>query len=411
MSKAVKYFFIIFLTVLEILGVIIFGILFLASSIGITSFLPGTNSFNTTTASPNPAYEIISDGKVVWGILCAVCIVFYPFITNLRQRYRDEYEYDENGVSKKRGHFSQLSKKERDEIERHKMIDNERLLDEATVKKITREGSNNPNEDMKKLIGLNNVKAEMHEIVARIIYENEKERKKKSKKNKGDSLSSMHMIFMGPPGTGKTTVARIMTGFLYETGYIKKNKCVEIDGNFFAGTSRADSTKKTQMLITRALGGVLFIDEAYALLNSGGQEVIATLIKEMEDRKNEFVVILAGYDNEMKRLINSNPGIESRIKRYLWFGDYSVEDLRSIFISMAGEEGFVVSSEIVDDFTDRIIYEKKQPNFGNARTVRNLLDKIIDKHAVNMLDGINPPETKFLLTQADMPQIDAHKHT
>lgn len=347
-----------------------------------------------------------------WAIITTFVIALgsQAPLTLLRQGLRDEYEYDENGVNRKKGKFSQLSKKERDEIEQAKMLDAERLLDSPTVKSITHKGSTNPNEDIKSLIGMNNVKKDMHEMVARVQYEFEKQKDNKKKK-KFEPISSMHMVFMGNPGTGKTVTARIMTGFLYELHYIKKNKCVEVDGNFFAGLTPSDSTKKTRMLIQRSLGGVLFIDEAYALLSkSGSQEVVATLIKEMEDKRQELVIILAGYSEEMKQLIASNPGIESRIKKYIYFEDYSVDELQQIFLKFAGDEGFSVSAELMNEFIDRITYEKKLPNFGNARAVRNLLDKIIDRHAVNLYDGINAPEDRYRLTAADMPQIDTRKH-
>lgn len=371
------------------------------------------------TVDPGFLSRIIRKSATIadWLQIAAMgtCIILYMICTNWRQQLRDEVEYDENGISRKYGNFSKLSSDERKRIEEQKMIDAERVLDSATMKRITHKGEADPDKAMNQLIGLENVKRDMHEMAARMQYENERRKGKKKKNSASTSnISSMHMIFMGPPGTGKTTVARIMAGFLYKNGYIRKNQCVEVDGNFLNGSSPGESSKKTQMLITKSLGGVLFIDEAYALLQGSGgaygQEAIATIVKAMEDNKDDIVFILAGYDKEMKQLVNSNPGIESRIKKYMWFGDYKVDDLKNIFMYMAGQANFCVSAEMMDAFEDRISYEMKQPNFGNARTVRNLLDKMIDRHAANIMDGIIDKSRKYYLEEIDMPEIDKHSH-
>jgi len=158
------------------------------------------------------------------------------------------------------------------------------------------------------------------------------------------------------------------------------------------------------MLIQKSLGGVIFIDEAYALLSGGGgQEVIATIVKAMEDYKDELIFIFAGYEKEMQDLINSNPGIESRVKYYMYFGNYSNNDLKRIFKSMAHERSLSVSQELLDAFGIEIQRLSLVPNFGNARTVRNLLDRIIDKHAMNLMNGVLPTEAKYQLRLCDMP--------
>lgn len=244
-------------------------------------------------------------------------------------------------------------------------------------------------------------------MASRMEYEREKNRRQKTL----GTLSSMHMVFMGAPGTGKTTVARIMTGFLYKNHYIKKNQCIEVDGSFLTSSGMGDSAKKTKLLITKSMGGVLFIDEAYAIMDSPASgEIIATLVKAMEDHKNDIIFIFAGYDKEMRALISTNPGLESRVKRYFWFADFDIADLRDIFLKFAGEEGFVVSGELMEAFSVRIAYEKKQKNFGNARTVRNLLDQMIDIHATNIVDRILPEEKRFILCENDLPKLETHKH-
>ena len=315
---------------------------------------------------------------------------------------RMDAEYDEHGHHKKFGSLKKLSRSERKEIEKQKIAADEVTLSSTELKSLTHKGSLKPYEKMNGLVGLKNVKEDMKEMAARMKFE-------KTKKNhKKNVVSSMHMVFMGPPGTGKTTCARIMTGFLYQNGYIKKNQCIEIDGNFFNGLTAGESSRKATIIIEKALGGVLFIDEAYSLISGGsaGQEVIATLVKAMEDYKNEFVLILAGYGDEMKQLINSNPGIESRVKRFMWFGNYSTEELGEIFTKMANAEGFCITAEIMEEFSSYITRVRNNKNFGNARTVRNILDKCLDRHAVNLMDHHIAKKDTYKLLGIDFPDMN-----
>ncbi len=184
--------------------------------------------------------------------------------------------------------------------------------------------------------------------------------------------------------THNTTVARIITGFLYKFGYIKENKCIEIDGNFLKAGE--DSATKTRLIIQKAYGGVLFIDEAYTIVDGSGgygKEVVATLIKEMEDNRDKLIVILAGYKHDMKRLLDTNEGFKSRIKEYLEFPDYNNEEMKEIFVAMAHSENFVVSGEALLNLEVRLEKERKLSSFGNGRTARNILDETIDRHALN----------------------------
>ena len=202
--------------------------------------------------------------------------------------------------------------------------------------------------------------------------------------------------------THNTTIARIMTSFLYQYGYIKENKCIEIDGNFLkAGT---DSATKTELVIREAFGGVLFIDEAYALMDSSdasGEQVIATLIKQMEDNRDKFILILAGYTNEMKKLIAANPGFESRIKDYLYFPDYNEVEMREILRFMANKQNFFVDESAYSVFDVVVGKERRLKSFGNARTVRNILDKAIDKHSLNLMKNVIGQEDRYRLVAAD----------
>ena len=326
----------------------------------------------------------------------AIPLLFTKPLFEARIKLRNIVDYDEFGVSKKYGKYERMSAKEKKVIDMQKMADMERILSSSQIKKLTHKGSDSPDKDMKKLIGLRNVKDKMNEMVARMEFE---------RSSKKMQISSKHMAFLGSPGTGKTTVARIMTGFLYQNKYIKKNKCVEVDGNFLKSNTSADTAIKTELIIREALGGVLFIDEAYALIEGSdgiGEQAVATLIKAMEDRKGEFVLILAGYTNEIKKLIQSNPGFESRIKDFMVFQDYNNEELKEIFVNMARDNNFIVNADALDKLEERFERERKLSSFGNGRTARNILDECIDKHAFNFKNKEIGIADKFRITEKDV---------
>lgn len=339
-------------------------------------------------------------GYIIFGVLLVLSFVF----TRLRNKYRDLAEYDANGISLKYGDFSALSNTERAEIERQKMAQREMLIDSITLKRITKRGSVKPDVELNGLIGLQDLKQEIHKMQARMQFS------KISKKKNNDFDSANHMVFMGNPGTGKTSVVKIITGILYENKLIRKNQYIEVDGNFFNGDTAGESTDKIKYIIDKARGGVLFIDEAYALLNSyESQEVIATLIAAMENYRNDFVVILAGYTKEMEMLINSNEGFRSRIRYFLNFPDYSLDELWQIFVKMSNSKGFAVEDDVKDVFTSYMLEEMQNKNYGNARTVRTVLDKAIDNHSVNFIDEIISKNDKFRLVNADLPVNDKIK--
>lgn len=357
------------------------------------------NASQTTTLKGFIIYYHVPCGIGI-SVLGLIALAFLPHLTRKRQEARDAAEYDEDGISYKHNNFSALSKKERDAIERQLMLDRQRILPTSLLKSITKQGTQSANEALNELIALDSVKTEVQKLEARMKYELNKATLKKGETIKHES---MNMIFKGNPGTGKTTIARIVTSLLFENRFIAKNQLIEVDGNFFNGLSKGESSKRADMLIKAARGGVLFIDEAYALLSSGGQEVIATIVKAMEDERDSIVFIFAGYTREMNMFLNSNPGIESRIKYQLDFNDYSEEELKQIFTLMANSKELYVPYEVLDRAVEELHKEKRNnPNFGNARAVRTYLDKIIDNHALNLATGSLSKNDLYTLRECDL---------
>ena len=200
---------------------------------------------------------------------------------------------------------------------------------------------------------------------------------------------NLHMVFLGNPGTGKTTVARIVAEMLYNLKYIKQNKLIEVSSKDLVAEYVGQTAPKTNAVVQKALGGVLFVDEAYSLASGQGQgnsfneEAIATLIQAMENYRDDLVVIFAGYTREMQDFLNANSGIVSRIGYTVEFEDYTPDELIQIFNQMMEKSGFVVTKEAQDKVREIIDEYKGTQNFGNARFVRNIYEKSIVKHASN----------------------------
>lgn len=247
-----------------------------------------------------------------------------------------------------------------------------------------KESSNlkDPYSELETLIGLNSVKKEITSLINYVKIQ-------QLRKSKGMKTSpiSYHCVFTGNPGTGKTTVARIVAGIYKNLGILKKGHLIETDRSGLVAEYVGQTAVKTNRIIDSALDGVLFIDEAYSLIsdsqNDYGKEAIATLLKRMEDDRDRLVVILAGYSKEMKDFIDSNPGLQSRFNRYIEFPDYSAEELNSIFALNLGKYEYYLteSARIYLLSTLREAVEQKDKNFGNGRFVRNLFEKVIENQA------------------------------
>ena len=239
-------------------------------------------------------------------------------------------------------------------------------------------------EDLNSLIGLDNVKGMLQDLVSLMKFKSKTEGSLKLKD------TNMHMVFLGNPGTGKTTVARMIANILYNLKYIEQNKLVEVSAKDLIGQYVGQTAPKTISVIEKALGGVLFIDEAYSLASKSGssgssfnEECIATLIQAMENYRDNLVVIFAGYNKEMDAFLKSNSGIVSRIGYTMQFNDYSLEELIEILKSMFKKSGFFIDEGAIEAATKVIEEYRHSEGFGNARFVRNLYEKAIIKHATN----------------------------
>ena len=219
---------------------------------------------------------------------------------------------------------------------------------------------------------------------------------------------SLHMVFSGNPGTGKTTVARIMARIYHSLGILSKGQLVEVDRSGLVAGYVGQTALKTAKVIQQAMGGVLFIDEAYALNggaeNDFGQEAIDTILKAMEDHRDDLVVIVAGYDGLMDDFIHSNPGLESRFNRFLHFDDYSMDEMMAIF-KMRCDKGCYTLEAGAEELVRAYIERENDGgiSFGNARGVRNLFEKILVQQANRLaqLESVTK-EALVLLTREDV---------
>ncbi len=259
-------------------------------------------------------------------------------------------------------------------------------------------------EELDSLVGLEGVKAEINSLINLI-----KVRKMRESFNMPTMEMTYHMVFTGNPGTGKTTVARLVSKIYRELGLLSKGTLIETDRSGLVAGYVGQTALKVKETIERAIGGVLFIDEAYSLSNNVandfGGEAIDTLVKMMEDHRDNLVVIVAGYKDEMKTFLEANTGLVSRFNKFIEFEDYSVMELMDILVSMAGKAGITLEEDArvmvnahITDFT-----KEEFRRFGNARGIRNLFEKLMINQA-NRIVTIEEPtmEQLSVLTEEDV---------
>lgn len=304
------------------------------------------------------------------------------------------------------GRYYLFNKNDKRDIEKDNFIQYIKLLDIKQEEKTIvvdepKEESSESLEELQKqldsMIGLAGVKEQVHSIINELKID-------ELKKSRGFKVSntSKHLVFKGNPGTGKTTIARLLSKIYKELGILEKGQLVEVDRSEIVAGYVGQTALKTKEKIDEAMGGILFIDEAYTLAkgdNDFGQEAIDTLLKAMEDHRDEFIVIVAGYDEPMESFLQSNPGLKSRFNEYIHFDDYSQEELFLIFGLLCEQNDFRMDLEAQETLKSYLneLCNHKPDNFANGREMRNLFDKSKKSHS-NRLASLNGISDEDLIT-------------
>ncbi|MGR7994218.1 CbbX protein [Xanthobacter sp. ZOL 2024] len=254
------------------------------------------------------------------------------------------------------------------------------------------------------LIGLKPVKRRIREIAAHLVIGRARE-----SLGLNAGAPTLHMAFTGNPGTGKTTVALKMAQILHRLGYVRRGHLVSVTRDDLVGQYIGHTAPKTKEILKKAMGGVLFIDEAYYLYRPEnerdyGQEAIEILLQVMENQRDDLVVILAGYKDRMDRFFESNPGFRSRIAHHIDFPDYEDDELVAIAKTMAEAADYRFNAEAEQALADYVTARRAQPNFANARSIRNAFDRMRLRQSLRLFDqgGLTDRDALETLTEGDV---------
>jgi probable Rubsico expression protein CbbX len=250
------------------------------------------------------------------------------------------------------------------------------------------------------LVGLAPVKTRIREIAALLLVD-----RARARFGLSTSRPNLHMSFTGSPGTGKTTVALRMADMLHRLGYLRRGHLVSVTRDDLVGQYVGHTAPKTKEVLKRAMGGLLFIDEAYYLYRADnerdyGQESIEILLQVMENQREDLVVILAGYKDRMDSFFASNPGMSSRIAHHIDFPNYTLEELEEIGKLMVAAEGYSFTPDAQKTFQEYLERRKDQPRFANARSVRNAIERARLRHASRLMETDRPVNKEELTTMA-----------
>ena len=271
-------------------------------------------------------------------------------------------------------------------------------------------------QQLENLIGLDSVKRAIRTLINYLEVD-----KARASAGGRETPLTIHFVFSGNPGTGKTTVARILADIFKAMGLLPKGHLVEVTRKDLIGQYMGQTAPRTNNRIDEAIGGVLFVDEAYALVPEGpgdsyGKEAVTTLLERMENDRGRFVVIAAGYKDEMETFLDSNPGLRSRFTKHVDFEDYTPTELKEIFLSMAKSKGMELSERVEELLTQLFtdMYDRRDRNFANGRTVRNIFDMVLQNQANRVAalpEESRSPDTLSIITPDDFGSIEGVKPT